>query len=322
MIKKRFFTSLVAIFTAVVMVFSLAGCQNGENNGISQKEFMQGVKKSYDNYVSAYKDYDAFGDITITASGTNYSSTDGEHTYTPEGASQSVTKKYTDSSSKTATATISVKKINNEIVLVAEYQLTEVDTEHVTTETTFEKVVTTSMERNRFEFGVIGTDYYAKAVYTEKYNDEQTEEKVYQKFADRASYVSAINKHLEELNDEFVFPTYSVFEGSQAEMLLMFPMTYSKDGNLFVIGMDVSMLMIDGDSKESHVMEMGSNMKYGPKGIAHYETNTDYGLVKAGIEMKFDYTSSNKALSGIEGYTEGVVNGAVIDGGILEILGA
>ena len=323
--KKRFITSLVAIFTAVVMVLSLTGCQTGENsNAISQKEFMQGVKTSYENYVSAYKDYDTFGDITVSVKGSAYYSSDNEHTYTPEGASQAVTESYTDSESRTATVEISVKNIANERFLTAEYFTTDVITEHNTTETALEKVVTTTVETVKYETGVVGNQYFIRVHSTVKEGNEPLEEvKEYKIFENREAYVVALNGYLYEFNQDFVMMGYSMFDNmSNIEMLMMMPLEYTKDGDVFGIGMDISMFAVNLDTQENSLFGIDYFAKYSNKGLVGYDYMVDYTFLQGKVEMDIVYSSKIKAPASITdgGYVEGEVDGVVIDNSILEVV--
>ena len=308
--KRRFFTSLLAVVLAVAMAFTMVGCQE-ESNAISQKEFMNGVKSSYDNYVSAYKDYDVFGDITVTFSSENSSDIEQDYTYTPVGGTE-VTGTYQDTYVHKREGSISIKNVGDDLFLTSQHVTTVKRVVHTVRETELIKDTTVTVTTEKYEFGVENGTYFARLT---KESDDGSgtavTTKTYQTFADKSAYVTVMNELLADFNvyyGEYPFASF----GSSGTILLM-PVEYAKENGTYILSIGISLVEIDTDENYSNLIDQSATVKFGDNGAVSMESSQDYGGDAMRTTVEFKYSSSLKAIANFsDGFELGEIDYSLV----------
>ena len=312
--KRRFFTSLLAVVLAVAMAFTMVGCQE-ESNAISQKEFMNGVKSSYDNYVSAYKDYDVFGDITVTFSSEDSSEgIEQDYSYTPDGGT-AVTGTYQDTFAHKREGSISIKNVGDDLFLTSQHVTTVKRVVHTVTETELIKDTTVTVTTEKYEFGVENGTYFARLTAEESDDGSGTAvtTKTYQTFDDKSAYVMVMNELLADFNEYYGELPFESFSSSGTFLLM--PVEYAKENGTYILSIGISLVEIDTDENSSDLIDQSAIVKFGDKGAVSMDSVQDYGGNAMKTTVEFKYSSSLKAIAN---FSDGFESGTIDCSGVIE----
>ena len=258
MMKKKLLTTIIATCIAIITAFTFSACGA---QSIGSAEFMGGLKEVGVTYYKTHDSYDNFADTTATFIvdyERKYETTLSY--YKNEGDTQLTEELFTNTLKEKAQITFSAKKIDGTLfVTITDKSEIEdnyyyVDEDNKLVQNAFKGVETTVYEYGRENGAVTDKGYFVRK-YTSEIEDEEPaiETKNYYKYNNEEAYKSAINNLIDSFNSYTINRGVFMNDDSGMLMLMSSMMNFSKDGNAYIMSMDMSTVDFSNEGDYDYV---------------------------------------------------------------------